>query len=309
MKCLPPKSQIAAVQAAEKSQDPSGFMTDALLQKLIYQLKITLIPFVLTELKKFGISKAQEALERGIDSINTVCPSNLEDLNRIIAAKNKLTKQLNNLFNSLNTIKVGVEFLDKVITVADVVGKSLSALVLAFPSIPFSPDFTKAISDKVPTPKGLKSVLEVINDTLSKLKIASSATLLVLSIIIELLQKVLSYLALLDQLLQKCAIDGALPQETLSTDLLLSTQEQSNQGSPVITNVNGFEIGVISTESTTEDQLKRRQAIARNADGVIMLRGEPSFSSNDQILIDELIFYIKQNNLKSGASNETIINP
>jgi len=304
-----PKSQIAAVQAAEKSQDPSGFMTDALLQKLIYQLKITLIPFVLTELKKFGISKAQEALEKGIDSINTVCPSNLEDLNKIIAAKNKLTKQLNNLFNSLNTIKVGVEFLDKVITVADVVGKSLSALVLAFPSIPFSPDFTKAISDKVPTPKGLKSVLEVINDTLSKLKIASSATLLVLSIIIELLQKVLSYLALLDQLLQKCAIDGALPQETLSSDLLLSTQEQSNQGSPVITNVNGFEMGVISTESTTEDQLKRRQAVARNADGVIMLRGEPSFSSNDQILIDELIFYIKQNNLKSGASNETIINP
>ena len=294
-----PKSQIAAVQAAEKAQDPSGFMTDALLQKLISQLKITLIPFILTELKKFGISKAQEALEKGIDSINTVCPNSLEELNQIIKNKNKLTKQLNNLFNSLNTIKVGVEFLDRVITVADIVGKSLSALVLAFPSIPFSPDFTKSISDKVPTPKGLKSVLEVINDTLSKLKISSSATLLVLSIIIELLQKVLSYLALLDQLLQKCAIDGALPQETLSSDLLLSTQEQTNQGSPVITNVNGFEMGVISTENTTEDQIKRRQAVARNAAGVIMLRGEPSFSSNDQILIDELIFYIKQNNLKA----------
>jgi hypothetical protein len=30
-----------------------------------------------------------------------------------------------------------------------------------------------------------------------------------------------------------------------------------------------------------------------------MLKGEPSFSSNDQILIDELIFYIEQNDLKA----------
>ena len=30
-----------------------------------------------------------------------------------------------------------------------------------------------------------------------------------------------------------------------------------------------------------------------------MLQGEPSFSSNDQILIDELIFHIEQNDLKA----------
>ena len=31
-----------------------------------------------------------------------------------------------------------------------------------------------------------------------------------------------------------------------------------------------------------------------------MLQGEPSFSSNDQILlINELVFYIEQNNLKA----------
>ena len=30
-----------------------------------------------------------------------------------------------------------------------------------------------------------------------------------------------------------------------------------------------------------------------------MLQGEPSYSSNDQILIDELVFYIQQNDLKA----------
>ena len=49
----------------------------------------------------------------------------------------------------------------------------------------------------------------------------------------------------------------------------------------------------------TERSLKRRRAIARNRAGVIMLRGEYSFSSIDQILIDELVFYIQQNDLKA----------
>jgi len=43
---------------------------------------------------------------------------------------------------------------------------------------------------------------------------------------------------------------------------------------------------------------KRRYAVAKNRDGVIPLKGEPSLSSSDQILIDELAFYIQQNDLK-----------
>jgi hypothetical protein len=45
--------------------------------------------------------------------------------------------------------------------------------------------------------------------------------------------------------------------------------------------------------------LKRRFAVAKNNQGVTLLKGEPSFSSSDQILIDELIFYIQQNDLKA----------
>jgi len=54
----------------------------------------------------------------------------------------------------------------------------------------------------------------------------------------------------------------------------------------------------VETETTT-NPLKRRRAIARNKSGVVMLKGEWSFSSIDQILIDELVFYIQQNNLKA----------
>ena len=56
----------------------------------------------------------------------------------------------------------------------------------------------------------------------------------------------------------------------------------------------------MSVETELTDQpLKRRRALARNKQGVVMLKGEFSFSSIDQILIDELVFYIQQNNLKA----------
>ena len=54
----------------------------------------------------------------------------------------------------------------------------------------------------------------------------------------------------------------------------------------------------IETEKTT-NPLKRKRATATNKQGVVMLKGEYSFSSIEQILIDELVFYIQQNNLRA----------
>jgi hypothetical protein len=46
-------------------------------------------------------------------------------------------------------------------------------------------------------------------------------------------------------------------------------------------------------------EIKRKRAVAKNQAGITLLKGEWSFSSNDQILIDELIFYIQSNDLKA----------
>ena len=290
--------QIKTIQLSEKLKDPQGFFIDAFLQKLVKQLKTQMLPFVLQQLVAFGITNAAEAIKKSPNELNIVCPANLEALNIAIEQKNKLTKQLNNLFNALNTIKDGVSFANQIITVSEVVFQTLSALILAFPNIPFAPDPTKFFTSKLP-PLQNQSVQEVITRVIGALKILTASTELILNILIQLLQKLLSYLALLDGAIQKCALDGALSQESLDIDLLATTQEQANQGSSIITNVNGFEMAVMSVDGTTQDQLKRRKAVARNQAGVIMLQGEPSFSSNDQILIDELVFYIQQNNLKA----------
>ena len=66
-----------------------------------------------------------------------------------------------------------------------------------------------------------------------------------------------------------------------------------------MSSINGFELSVVIDDKNLVGTLKRRYAIAKNQQGVIQLKGEPSFSSNDQILIDELVFYIQQNDLKA----------
>jgi hypothetical protein len=67
----------------------------------------------------------------------------------------------------------------------------------------------------------------------------------------------------------------------------------------VVKSLNGFIFSVETDNKNTAGTLKRRFAVAKNAKGVTLLKGESSFSSNDQILIDELVFYIQQNNLKA----------
>ena len=310
------KDQVAVVAKASDLEDPFGSVQSKLLQKITQNLTLTLIPFILKLIKdNFGIGDPEAALGKRLEELNIVCPPNSDALNNLIKQKNKATKQLNNLYTRLENIKVAVETADKILSVANIVASTLSALVLALPTIPFAPPLAGPITTKIPQtpPKPPKSVLEIIADTLSLMNIISSSILLILTILLKKLKLVLDLMGLLDQLVQKCSVDiggeGLIAQEQLSSDLLSSTQEQSNQGSPVVTNANGFDMSVIDVEDGTNNQLKRRQAIARNADGVIMLRGEPSFSSNDQILIDELVFFINMNNLKAGTSNETIINP
>jgi hypothetical protein len=253
------------------------------INKIISQVKTVLLPQVLTLIAQFGISQASKAIGKKFGNMNATCPPNLDELNSLIEKKNKLTKALNNIYNFLNTVRVGVQIVDTVLTVAQIVVIALKAAA-TLPPVPVEPT---------------SSLIQKIENELKKYKLISSSTLLLLVILTEILLRIIELLKSLDILIGGCSLEGALPQEQLNEDLLKATQEQSQQLSPVVTNVNGFKMDVITVDGNTNFELKRRRAVARNRAGVIMLQGEPSFSSNDQILIDELIFYIQQNDLKA----------
>jgi len=105
----------------------------------------------------------------------------------------------------------------------------------------------------------------------------------------------------IDESISKCAQDkidsGEITLVELREEIRNLDSVNEEQGLNV-GKVNGFEIIVIEGKNVV-GSITPRQAIAKNRDGVIQLRGEESFSATDQVLINELAFYIKSNNLKA----------
>jgi hypothetical protein len=92
---------------------------------------------------------------------------------------------------------------------------------------------------------------------------------------------------------------GNYLQEQLDAELTALTEDAAGDGQPSVTEYNGF---ILSVETETEEQaagksIKRRFAVGKNKDGVTLVQGEKSYSSNDQILLDELIFKIETEEL------------
>ena len=232
------------------------------------------------------------------------CPVNISELNKVIELKNKLTKQLNNLQKSIDSITTAMGVMDTTISTTKA---AIPIAQLAIEAVAFIPS-----TSTTPIPVGpiliAKDAIKALDDLIDTTSPKLEGSTFQLDFIKSEIERVVDLLSLVDLITSLCAEELSSDdddgdnskiaiQESVSKELLKSTQEQSNQLSPVVTNVNGFEIEVITVESSLD--LKRRQAVAYNSQRVEMLKGDPSFSSNDQILINDLIFYIKQNKLKA----------
>jgi hypothetical protein len=286
-------SQLSTDQIKELSKGSKGvdYFAQERLSNQIGTIKSTLIPSILTMIAGFGLTQVSnikpEQFSKYVEQAS--CPIQSE-LATLINNKNKLVKQLN------NTLKL----IDNTTKALGVTGGIIEGLNIAFNILKNLPIPT---STGVPGVPGLPTnVVLAIQDNkdrldklIGKLRNINTSTLSILVLLRQVLLQALQLLNLLDQLVEKCYPDTE--QERVAIELTALTNIQSQQLSPVVTNVNGFTMGV-ETE-VTDNPLKRRRAIATNTQGVVMLKGEWSFSSIDQILIDELVFYIQQNNLKA----------
>jgi hypothetical protein len=272
-------SQLSRAQIKELSKDKKNlsYYAEEKLSNQVNTLKNTLIPAVLTMAASFGVTQLGKYTKDQLPKIleQASCPTQAE-LTSLINRKNKLVKQLN------NSLKL-IDATTKALGVTEFLIIPLQALLTIADT---NPPITN------PIPSGVSKRLD---KTIATLSSVNAGVLSILVILKQVLTQAINLLNLLDALVQKCYPDA--DQERVALELTALTNQQSTQTSPVVTNVNGFEMGVIT--EVTDKPLKRRRAIARNKQGVVMLQGEWSFSSIDQILIDELVFYIQQNNLKA----------
>lgn len=248
------------------------------IMKVVNIIKTRLVPLAIGLLILFGISKLSQKDQK-------VCPSP-DQLKDAIRRRNRIVKQLNQIF--------------KAIAINSAFAAAFALIGLQFKNV-------RLTIDNLPIPLAtqpytLVSKLQNINDLLERLeqenKKLNKQILIALIFLVASLIIILLLLKGIDQLLQECAQEE-LSLEEIDAELLALVQEAEEEGDPSVRNVNGFILSV-ETEKNGVGTLKRRFAVAKNADGIILLKGEPSFSSSDQILIDELAFYIQQNNLKAN---------
>ena len=263
---------------------------------LVNNIKTKLIPLCLELLITFGITKISQSNQK-------TCPTP-ESLNEVIRKRNQVTRQLNQIYQSIaiNTaLAVAFFALSNILK-----GVKLQLDGLPIPQaigIPPAKDFGGLIFAQ---PYSLSGKLQQISDLIEKLseqnKSLNKNILVSLVFLIAGITTALLLLNTVDKLSQECAEEGGvtLPeQEAINAELLALSEESKNEGNNIVPFYNGFELSVVPDDKNPVGTLKRRYAIAKNQQGVIQLKGEPSFSSNDQILIDELIFYIQQNDLKA----------
>ena len=243
----------------------------------------------------YGVSKVQELLDKSklnpqaaFEEIKDIvtCPPR-DEIDKLIATKNKLVKKINDTLNVIKNTTNALTISEGIILTIDITYQVLKNLP--------TPSAVAGVGIPISVINGIQDVKTFLSNNIGKFKAVNTATLSILKLLESVLTQVLSLLTLLDLLTQFCYPNA--DQSQIAAELTALTTQQTIQQSPIVTNVNGFTMGV-ETEITNQP-LKRRRAIAQNKGGVIMLQGEWSFSSVDQILIDELVFYIQQNDLKA----------
>ena len=265
--------------------------------KIVDIIKTKLIPLAISLLLAFGISRLSQQNRKS-------CPTP-DALSNVIRTRNRVVRQLNNIFKMI-VVNTALAFAFR--SLAQVLkGIRLQMDGLSIPQaigvVP-AKDFGGLIAA---APYSMTAKLQHINDELEKLEekseSTSKATLVSLVFVIAGISTVLLLLSAIDKMAQECAEENGvtnLELEVINQELLDLAEEESEDGNPVIGNTNGFIFSVETDNSNPVGTLKRRFAVAKDSRGVTLLKGEPSFSSSDQILIDELVFYIQQNDLKAN---------
>ena len=282
-------------------KDPMQALQKAVMKK-IKDIIMKFIPLIIGLIAKFGISKLTDAFKKKFSNFNKKSCPNPDELKEIIRKRNKVVRILNAIYKFVDAL---VKAAGIVLTLIQIF-RLVKNIVVNLPipqavGTPPAKDFGGLIASQ-PMSATLKSAsnLDKFEKLIAKYEGLTIMILAILTVLKAVLKMALDLLKGLDGLIQTCAADlDDVELEQLNEELAEIAKEEEEEEGPVDPFINGFELSVISEPNKDGGKILRRRAIARNKDGVILLKGELSYSASDQILIDELKFYITQNDLKA----------
>lgn len=252
------------------------------VEKLTNTIMIKLIPLAIGLLLVFGITKIKDRGKR-------ICPTP-DQLRRAVKKRNSIARQLNQLY-ALLAINVALAVLFNYIAI-QLKGVKAQISNLSFPT---------ATPPGVGVPYFVISLLENLKDLIQKIldqnKSLNIALIIALIFFVIAMIILVMILKTVDSLIFECAQEEVDLVDLNPEIQNLAKEEEDNVVAPDV--VNGFKIEVIELDKNKIGKFKRKQAVGKNQQGVILVRGDESFSSSDTVLKNELIFYIKSNDLKA----------
>lgn len=226
----------------------------------------------------------------------------LNQRNNIVNQLNKISKTLNKITIVLTGVSTFLTILEATITGIDLAKIAAQIAAIAFPPLAATLPVTlntlnQAKTQAIIDDKG--------NSRLSKLTSIIGGAALVSSIIGGYILLAINQLNSIDLFLKKCdptlstlspSQPGSLVPISKETQDIATTQQKA-ESTQNQTTYNGFIIEIEEVPYTPT--VTRRRAVGKNAQGIILIQTELSFTTNDQTLINELKLIIDRDNLKA----------
>jgi hypothetical protein len=269
-------------------------------QELLNQL----IPKIIDIATKTGIQNIGDVNEK---LPNFCLPP--DELKKILTIRNALVDKLNSVNKTINSLKKIIDPLNTVVTTTTVVLQTLNnsidtikptifILPSAAPGFPSPPAIATSAIDT------LRTLVQKTTPKITKAQNTISSIAITMDFVNNILLKIIGLLNSIDKYLKGCNAtsntDTLIP---LDSSLIQLEQEQiaaiaQSQNISTLSNYKGFTLEVITEPySPTVNRVK---AVAKNAQGIILLQTPLSFTTQSQILIEEIKLIIDSNNLKSN---------
>lgn len=271
--------------------------------KKIYTI---LTPIALNIAKELGASIAQDQLGNIREKVlaKNGCPTNpkllqlLEQRNALIAQLNRTSKQLDTLTKAVTGLNT---FLEVSQTAVDAIKLTKLITSVAAKIIPAPPGIpgtvTAALSDLEDI---IIKLLFEKNGTPRLPKISSSiaAASLAISIINGYIQTIIFILTAIDVKIKQCNANLTSSLAPIDPNLIsiavLQTKAEQTQNNITYA---GFVIEIEEVPYTPT--VIRKRAVGKNQSGITLIQTELSFTTQDELLINELKLIIDRDNLKA----------
>jgi len=236
------------------------------------------------------VNQVQGQVLSVLSKFSSQCPD-AKEIEKIIKTKNNLLQNINALERRLQTLNRAASNLDAAIRAARVAIEFIKAIPTptAFTVIPGQIGGV-VIGVPFSSLTRLSDTLIRLNKLLDRLEADREGIIGVVSVASGTLQGLKGRLEAIDLAIQGCSRDSLELSQIVAT-----TQPPENTGSEGIPNSDylyrGYTLEIVQ-DPNSPAIAPRRYAIAKDRVGVIVLYGPSSFSSDTQVLLDEIKFRI-----------------